>query len=315
MATYRIRNWHEYNGALKKRGNLTIWFSEDAMEQWHNQAHTGQKGRPRIYSDEAIVCALVLREVFHLPLRALEGFLASLIVMLKICLPIPSYTQISRRSKDLGKALKRLSNRRPTDLVFDSTGLKVYGEGEWKVRQHKASKRRTWRKLHIAMDPNSGEIMICELTTCSAGDAETAKPMMKKAPKTVRTVYGDGAYDSGEFRKTAHAKGATVIVPPPRNAKVDLHSDEPAVQARNDAIFTIIGLGGGDAARKLWKILRGYHVRSLVETTMYRIKQLLGSSLRSRTMDRQSTEARVKCLVINRMTKLGMPRSTRVEAA
>lgn len=315
MAIYRITNWPEYNRALKNRGGLTIWFSDADISAWKNQEYTGEKGRPKIYSNEAILCALVIRAVFHLPLRALEGFLSSIIEALKLSLPVPSYTQISRRSVDLGKALSRLSTRRPTDLVFDSTGLKVYGEGEWKVRQHKASKRRTWRKLHIALDPKSGEVICSELTTCSEGDAETGERMLEKAPKTVRKVYGDGAYDSADFRKGIHQKGAQAIIPPPRNARINPQSKEPEIQARNDDITIIRGFGGDDKARKIWKVLIGYHRRSLVETMMYRIKQLLGPSLRSRTMDRQSVESKVKCLVINKMTGLGMPKGKWVEAA
>lgn len=236
--------------------------------------------------------------------------------MLGLNIKIPSYSQICRRARDLDKVLKRLSNRRPCDIVFDSTGLKVYGEGEWKVRQHGVSKRRTWRKLHIGMDPDSGEIIIGTLTDngVGSGDGEVAQKEIPKLPSGVKKVYGDGAYDGKEFRQAVESIGAETIVPPPRNAVLGRGSD-PAVVKRNNAILEILGLGGNDEGRKMWKKIKGYHKRSLGETMMYRIKQLTGGGLRSRERRRQIVEASVKCLVVNKMTKLGMPKGKWEEAA
>lgn len=308
MKTYKIQNWPQYNKSLIQRGSINLWFSEEAIKKWYSTSHTEEKGRPLVYSDDAILCALLIRTVFHLPLRALQGFLVSMIALLGLTIKSPSYTQIARRSQELGKALSKLSNRRPRDIVFDSTGLKVYGEGEWKVKQHGVSKRRTWRKLHIGMDPDSWEIIIAELTDngVGSGDGETAKELIKKIPKSVERVFGDGAYDGLGFRREVEALGAEPIVPPPKGAIIHQNPDG-ALEKRNNAILEILGLGGDDDARKLWKVLKGYHTRSLVETSMYRIKQLTGSNLRSRLFKRQVTEAHVKCLVINKMTKLGMP--------
>lgn len=313
MPSYRIRNWPEYNRALKNRGNLALWVSDEAITKWLNSDHTCKKGRPRIYSEDAILCALMVREIFHLPLRALEGFLISLMGVLKLCLPVPSYSQISRRSGALAQTLKRLSTRRPSVLVFDSSGLKVYGEGEWKVRQHGADKRRTWRKFHIALDPDSQEVILSELTPASAVDAEIGETLLKKAGKRVKKVLGDGAYDSHRFRKAAHDRGADVIVPPPRSARHHPSSRDPVIQARNRDLEAIQGLE--PEGRKTWKILRGYHRRSLVETAFFRLKRLFSGSLKSRGWNQQVTESRVKCLVLNRMTQLGMPRGEWVDAA
>ena len=315
-AKYRIHNWSDYNKALIQRGSITVWFSEDSISTWHSSIQSGKKGRPQIYSDEAILCALLIRTVYRTPLRALQGFLTSLVILLGLPLGIPSYSQICRRSKNLGKTLKRLSKRLPYDLVFDSTGLKVYGEGEWKVRQHGVSKRRTWRKLHIGMDPASGEIIIAELTDngVGGGDSETAEKLIDKAPKSVKRVFGDGAYDGIDFRRKIEATGAQPIIPPPRDAIVHRLADA-ALMKRNDAVRIIKGLGGDDTARRLWKKMVGYHRRSLVETTMYRIKQLTGGKLQSRDWERQCVEANVKCMVINKMTRLGMPIGRWEEAA
>jgi len=307
-AKYRIRNWPQYNKALIQRGSITLWFSEETVHKWHQTTPTGKRGRPQIYSDEAILCALLIRTVYRCPLRALQGFLASIILLLGLTISIPSYSQMCRRAKDLGKALKKLSHRRPHDIVFDSTGLKVYGEGEWKVKKHGKSKRRTWRKLHIGMDPDSGEIIVSELTEngVGGGDSQTAENLINRAPKGVKRVLGDGAYDGIDFRRKIEEIGAEPLIPPPRDAVVHKVAD-PALIKRNHAICEIAGLGGDDEARRLWKKLKGYHRRSLAETAMYRIKQLTGSKLKSREWNRQCVEAQVKCLVINVMTRLGMP--------
>ena len=130
---YKVRTWPGYNKALKQRGDLNIWLNEDSASRWHSEQKTGKKGRPELYSDDAILAFLTLRSVFYLPLRAAEGFMGSLIAVMKLDLQIPSYTQVSRRSKDLGATLAVLSKKRVTDLVIDSTGLKVYPLG-FKIR-------------------------------------------------------------------------------------------------------------------------------------------------------------------------------------
>ena len=306
MGRYRVGNWAKYNKALVKRGSINIWFSEDAIKKWHTTDKTGNRGRPQVYSNDAILCALLVRSVFKLPLRGLEGFLASLVTLLDLAISIPCYTQICRRARELGKELKKLSCKLPTDIVFDSTGLKVYGEGEWKVRQHGIGKRREWRKLHIGIDVNSQQIIVMELTYNSKGDAETASSLIDKVPNRVKRVYGDGAYDGMNFRKKVGQKGAKPIIPPPKNAVIRSGTD-PATQTRNQAVREIAQLGGDDRARALWKKLKGYHSRSIVETAMYRYKCILGGTLRSREERRQWVEAAVGCLIINKMTELGMP--------
>jgi Transposase DDE domain len=309
--TYRIHNWGEYNKALTRRGSITFWFSQDAIDKWHPSENSKKNGRPHIYSDEAILCALLVRTVYNLPLRATQGFLISLVVLLRLVIKIPSYSQISRRAKALEKTLKKLNRKCIRHIVFDSTGLKVYGEGEWKVRKHGKSKRRTWRKLHVGMDPDSGEIVVSELTDngCGSGDSEVGKRLLNQISKGVKKIWGDGAYDDIDFRRTAKDKGAKVIVPPPRNAVLQAEKDA-ATTERNDYIKQMVGLGNDEEARALWKKLVSYHVRSNSETTMYRIKQLTGNTLRSRTMEAQRTEAYIKCMIINKMTKLGMPDSS-----
>ena len=306
---YHIRNWPEYNRSLVQRGSLTVWFSEDSIETWLEDS-TGKKGRgrPKTYSDEAILAALIIREVFHLPLRALQGFLMSLVSLLQLSVPIPHYSRICRRSSDLGARTKRLSRKRPTDLVFDSTGLKVYGEGEWKVRQHGKSKRRTWRKLHLAICPDTHEIILESLTENNVADCSMMVDMAPLIPTSVERVYGDGAYDTSEGRKTLIHLGIDPVIPPQKNAVLRGTSDNPWMEHRNNDISEIAGLGGDEIGRGLWKKLKRYHRRSLAETAMFRLKTLFGGSLKARKTSHQRAETFAACLALNKMNRLGMPK-------
>ena len=305
--TYRIRNWAEYNKSLIQRGDITVWFSDEAREKWVAKA-TGARGRPQIYSDEAILCALMVKVVYHKPLRALVGFLRSLLLLLGVCLPIPSYTQICRRGARLGQKVKRLSKgRRITDIVIDSSGLKVFGEGEWKVRQHGKSKRRTWRKIHLAVCADSQEVVLSLLTENSESDGEAFAAMGDQLPTTVERGYGDGAYDKAGCYQKFRERGIMPIVPPQRGAVLHDATEEPWMVERNDAIRAIAGLGNDDEARAIWKKLMGYHTRSLAETAVYRYKTLFGGDLMARKLDQQKGEAYAKALAMNRMTEMGMP--------
>ncbi len=303
--TYRVKNWAKYNTALIQRGNISLWFSEDAIQKWIAPKQS-RKGRPRLYSDDAILCALLLKSVYNLPLRALQGFLGALVSLLMLSLPIPCYTQICRRAQFLGQRIRRLCKKRKvTDIVIDSTGLKVYGEGEWKVRQHGVSKRRTWRKVHLAICPDSQEIVLSFLTENSKSDGEALIEMANHLPDTVERAYLDGAYDKEGCYRKLHKKNIDPILPPQRGAV--LHP-MPWMKSRNNSIQEIIGLGGDDGGRKLWKKLKGYHRRSLAETGMFRFKTLFGGKLRARKMAHQRAEVFVKALAMNKMTKLGMPK-------
>ena len=155
---YRIRNWSKYNAALIERGSLTLWVDEEARTAWRS-AGPPQRGAQYVYADAAIKCVLTLRAVYHRALRATEGLARSLFVLLSVPLPVPSYSTLSRRAAELGVALGAVPRSGPLHLVIDSSGFKVYGEGEWKVRLHGLSKRRTWRKLHLAVNEATGEIV------------------------------------------------------------------------------------------------------------------------------------------------------------
>jgi IS5 family transposase len=306
-AQYRIRNWASYNESLKKRGSITLWINEDVLQTWKAVPEAVRpRGGQKQYSDGAIECLLMVKGVNHLAYRQTEGFAGSLGKLLGVELPIPDYSTLNRRAETL-KVKLPTSEKGPIHAVLDSTGLKVYGEGEWKVRQHGYSKRRTWRKLHLGVDEATGEIEAELLTGAGVDDAEVAASLLKQTQAEIEQLSGDGAYDKEKVYKAAEARGVGKITIPPRRDAVlwEEHGSEP--HPRNENLRRIWECG-----RKEWKIESGYHRRSLAETAMFRYKTIFGDHLDARETKHQKTEARIKCAALNRMTRLGMPDSYRI---
>jgi len=304
-ASYRILNWKEYNRALIQRGSLTFWFEESVVLAWYNQEKNGKQGADDYYSDTAIGCGLMVREVFHLGLRQTQGFVSSLITLMGFSLECPHYTTFCRRQQGLTLPLTRERAAEALHVVVDSTGLKVYGEGEWKVRQHGYSKRRTWRKLHIALDQATHEVLAVEFTTNACGDSEAFEPLINAIEEPLAQISGDGAYDTWNAYAVAHARGARLVVPPQDNA---ILQDPDFIlwetPLRDEYVRDIEQMG-----KSAWKIQEGYHRRSLAETAMFRLKTLFGDRLDNRNFDHQKTEALIRCVAMNKMTQLGMPLS------
>jgi Transposase DDE domain len=179
-AVYRVRNWKEYDTALVRRGSLSLWVEEATLRAWRSQGPT-QRGAQFVYSDLAIECLLTLRAVYHLTLRATEGFARSLFGMMGLDLEIPDHTTLSRRAATVPITLPKRAEG-PLHLILDSTGLKVYGEGEWKVRQHGYSKRRTWLKLHLAIDPETHEIQAAVVSEPGVRMRRRPPPCWSRSP-------------------------------------------------------------------------------------------------------------------------------------
>ena len=148
-----------------------------------------------MYSDLAIETALTFRKLFRLPLRQTEGFVQSLLGLMGLNLSALDHTTLSRRQKGLNVDLPVQPSAPPRHIAVDSTGLKLYGEGEWKIRQHGWTTRRTWRKLHLGLDVDTGEVTAETLTEAGIDDASQVKSMLVQTPGEVEWVYGDGAYD------------------------------------------------------------------------------------------------------------------------
>jgi len=302
-ATHPIRNWGDYNKALKRRGSITFWFDDDSLEQWHACVPTGKRGRPYLYADIAIQCLLLIKSVFHLDFRKLEGFAASLVKLMNVAINIPSYTQMCRRQKSLAVDLSHVPCQGPIHVLVDSTGLKVFGEGEWKVRQHGYSKRRTWRKLHLGVDEASGEIVAMELSTNDVSDGEVLPDLLDQIEETISDISADGAYDQKGCYEALDARSAQANIPPRRDAILQKHGNCKGPPLTRDENIRAIKKKG----RKRWKQDVGYHRRSLAETAMFRFKTLFSDTLSNRLFDHQLTEAVIKCQAMNKMTQLGMP--------
>ncbi len=298
---YRIRNWRDYNKALVTRGSLTIWIDSRSTDTWLDPDWPARRGRRRTYSDVAVLCALTLREVYHLPLRATAGLVASVLRLLEVELPAPDYSTLCRRTRRLEVKLSAAARKGPLHLIVDSTGLKLYGEGEWKVRLHGWPKHRTWRKLHVGIDAQTQQVIAAFVTRRDVVDPRGLPRLLKQVEGDIERVYADEAYDSRECYRVLHARRATPIIPPRKGST--LWADE-YLQARNNNLRGVRKLG-----IKGWKQKVGYHKRSLVETAIFRLKALFADKLKSRERKRQETEVMVRYAVLNRMTELGMPDS------
>lgn len=311
---YRICNWKQYNQSLINRGSITFWFNEEAIQKWYSVTSIKKRGHPEIYSDEAIRCGLMIKVVFRIAFRALQGLMTSLIQILGINLLCPHYSRFSRRARDLAIPLRRLIKpRERLNIIFDSTGVKVFGEGEWKVRKHGYSKRRTWRKVHVGMCADTGQIVVSAITSNNVSDDAAMIPMVGALDgMPLGDVLGDGAYDTVDCRDVIYNQGGRQVIPPKKTARVQKKNQILSLQERDDAINKIKALG--DEGRSHWKKEVRYHRRSLVETFMFRFKTILGDRLTARRDWTQFTEVKIKLDVLNRMLELGMPKSMRVTA-
>src|SRR5437773_10235191 len=186
----RVTNWSEYDAALRQRGSLTVWFTETAIAAWKAEPRTTRGGQPR-YSALAITTALTLRAIFRLALRQTEGLIASLLRLLGLDLAAPDHSTISRRGETLPVSRPR-SGSEPVHLLVDSTGLKLCGPGEWLVEKHAAKVRRCWRKLHIGVDADTGEIIAAELTSKDVDDGSQVGPLLEQIAGSVASFTGDG---------------------------------------------------------------------------------------------------------------------------
>lgn len=298
-------NWHEYNKNLVKRGNINFWIPEDIAKWWHAKPNK-KRGKPTVYADRAIETCLTVGYLFGMPLRMLEGFLNSFFNQKNLLIKSPCYTQISRRAASIKIPPIKPIRGQNLHIAFDSTGLKVFGEGEWKVRTHGVSKRRVWHKLHIAVDVKTLCIADLKLTKSSVDDAQVACEMLRENfDGSVEKVFGDGAFDKTKMYRATRNIGGQLIVPPAHNARLQVSVIDPAKISRDHAIARMRMLGGDQNARKQWKKEVGYHQRSLVETTMYRYKTTFSERLQHRDFQRQATEVAIKAKILNHFAKIG----------
>jgi Transposase DDE domain len=306
---YKVRNWSEYNEVLKQRGALDVWVDKQALEEWYAKPN-GKRGAQEVYADFAIILTLQFGAVFGQCLRQAEGFASSLFRLMNINLDVPNFSTLSRRGASVTVTLPK-DEKEKVKLVVDSTGLKVYGEGEWKVRKHGWGKHRTWMKLHLAVDPDTGELRAAELTGNDTHDSAVVPELLKQETAKIGVFAGDGAYDTrGTYNECEKRNVEKLLIPPQENAKIWRHGNQSGAPHPRDENLREIR----KTTRKKWKENSGYHIRSLSETAMFRWKTIFGGLLNARDFARQKTEILIKSRILNRMTKIGMPESYAVVA-
>lgn len=302
--SYRVRNWGEYNKALKQRGSITFWVNEKTVSNW-NAEKEKKRGRPKIYSDIAIEVCAMIRILYKLPYRQCEEFVGDLMKMMGFQLiRIPSYTQLCRRQKSLNIKLRHSVNTTEgIHVVVDATGLKIFGEGEWKVRQHGYTKHRMWRKLHVGIDVKTKQFVMAELSDNHVGENKKLKTLLNQYEGLIDRVGGDKGYDSYDCHEQigeCGAKSAVLLQNKAKERKPLCDGEKPLV--RDDIVRRMNEIG-----RDEWKKEVQYHKRSLVENAFFRFKTLFGGKLKSILIENQKVEAMLCCNIINRFTQLGMP--------
>jgi hypothetical protein len=199
-------------------------------------------------------------------------------------------------------------SRGPVHLLVDSTGLRLCGPGEWLIEKHGTPRRRSWRKLHIGVNAETGQILASELTTHDVDDDSQVEPLLDQIAAPLASFIGDGAYDQAGIYGTVGKRHpeADVIVPP-RSTAV-LSEDGESTPTQRDRHLQSIQEHG----RMGWQKRSGYARRALVETAISRIKRVIGDGLRSRTEPRRATEVAIDIDALNRMFELGRPESVRI---
>ncbi len=221
-------------------------------------------------------------------------------------LPVPDHSTLSRRAQSLEVAPRAISSDGPIDLIVDSSGLQIVGEGPWAAAKHGTHGTREWRKLHVGVDGRGFIVAHC-LTESRVDDASVVSELLSQASGSIDRFTADGAYDKTAVYDLLTERGAEVVVPPTKNARVS-RSCAAGARARNATVESVRELG-----RTEWKKETGYHQQARVENAFYRYKQLIGGLLRSRNIQAQATEVRLAVNVLNRMLELGASRSEPIQ--
>jgi Transposase DDE domain len=306
---YKLSNWSEYNEALRQRGNIAIWIDDDVMKNWYEQERIYDgTGAPKLFSDYAITICHELRQVFKLPLRQCQGFIDSIFQLQELFLLCPDYSCLSKRLATLRLYSPRYKKsdteiENIAAIAIDSTGLKRFGRDEWHQEKHRISANRSWRKLHIAVD-DKHIIHATALTDRFVSDDSAVNELLDQVDSAVLQVNADGGYDKNSVYEKLSSKfdGISIVIPPSRNA---IYSKNNHTQ-RNTNLQNIKTFG-----RMPWQRATGYGQRNYSELAIQRYKRILGNKLHAREMSREIKEATIGAGCLNKMTRLGMPKSYR----
>lgn len=306
---YKVSNWHEYNDALRRRGSMEIWIADDVVDTWYEKERVYDgTGAPKKFTDFSILICHEIRQVFRLPLRQTQGFINSMFHAKNLEIESPDYSCLSKRLSELNISSPRYKKSDVADeaiegLALDSSGLKRFGRGEWHQEKYNLSAKRSWRKLHIAVD-NKHIIHANDLTDRFSADCESVDILIKQVDLPVDQLTADGAYDKNFVYETLsnYFKEADIVIPPDSDAIIDKNNHA----IRNGNLQQIKTFG-----RMIWQRVRNYGRRNYSELAIQRYKRILGDRLHARELSRQKNEARIGCGILNKMTGLGMPISYR----
>ena len=274
---FKVQNWPEYEAGLRRRGSLTLRIEDATLAQWESVEPRGQAR----YQGIAIKTCLMPRATFKMALRHIEGLMASVLTLMDLTVSAPDHTTVSRRSVGLPIMRSTSAPKGPLHVLIDSTGLEVFGAGQWLEAKHGAKSRRTWRELHLAVDADSDMIVAQVLTDQLTDDASQAGPLLTQIEEEIEKVIADGAYDGAPAHQTIAKHGADieVVIPPRKTAVPATESHSPNQRDRHLHLINTEG-------RLAWQQATGYGQRALVETTMGRYKSLFGPRLRSQGLRR-----------------------------
>ena len=318
----KVVNWRESDESLRRRGSLTVWFSDEAIEAWKASPRTGRGGRPE-YSDLAILTGLTLKAVFRLAYRQTEGLIGSVIGLLGLDLAVPDHSTLCRRAETLEVPRPKPrgagagaddaaggadGGAEPLHLLVDSTGLKLIGAGEWLVEKHGTKRRRSWRKMHLGVDADTGRIVAATLPDRDEDDATQVGPLLDQVAEPVASVTADGAFDQDRvYADVAERHPDADVIVPPRLTAVPSATAE-TVPTQRDRHLQLIAEKG----RMGWQKATGYNARARAEAAISRYKRVIGDGLHARTDRRRATEVNVGVHALNRMLELGRPESVRI---
>jgi hypothetical protein len=303
---HRVTNWPAYEAGLRARGSLTVWFTVEAVEAWRAEPRTSRGGQPR-YSSRAITTALTLRAVFRLALCQTEGLISSILALLGLDLAVPDHTTLSRRAETLEVPPPRCGCE-PVHLLVESTGVRPCGPGEWLEEKHGTQRRRSWRRLHLGTDAETGFIVASVLTDQDVDDGSQVGPLLDQVDELVASFTADGAFERDDVyaEVTVRHPDADVVVPP-RSSAVPSGTAETAPTRRDRHLQVVAECG-----RMGWQKTSGYNWRALVEADVSRWKCVIGDGLRSQADVRRETEVAIATSVLSRMLDLGCPEYVRL---
>jgi hypothetical protein len=188
----RITNRPADKAGLRRRSDLTFWLDEATLSGWPAPCKSSRGGQP-IYAGLAIEAVLTLRLVFHLPLRQAEGFTRSVPRLLGLEIIVPDHTPLGRSGRGFAGRQPRSARTddKSVQVVLDSTGLQVFGQGEWDAETH-GRKPRRWCKLHLAIDAETGEIVTHVLTDKDGGDITQVPSLLATVVGLIASLIADG---------------------------------------------------------------------------------------------------------------------------